>query len=98
MTQSLDTIVGMLAKNRQRATYGAVAELTGANPRTLMTGRPRNHLNSWIVAEKDGQPSKYAPEEIDPTLIVRMGILNTRAGLEEWLHARTAVPPESGRL
>lgn len=92
MTQSLDTIVGLLAKARQRATYGAVAELTGANQRTLMKGRPKNHLNSWIVAEKDGQPSKYAPEEIDPTLIVRMGILNTRAGLEEWLHARTAVP------
>jgi hypothetical protein len=92
MTLPLDTIVDVLAKNRQRATYGAVAELTGTNPRTLMTGRPRDHRNSWIVAEKDGRPSKYAPEEMDPTLIVRMGILNTRADLEEWLRARNAIP------
>lgn len=97
MTQSLDMIVGLLAKNRQRATYGAVAELTGTNPRVLMNGRPKNHLNSWVVAEKNGQPTRYAPEDIDPTLVVRIGIISTRAALEEWLAARgaTAVEPAS---
>lgn len=89
MTPTLDTIVDVLAKNRQRATYGAVAELTGTSPRTLMTGRPRDHRNSWIVAEKDGKPSKYTPEEMDPTLIVRMRIINTKADLAEWLQARS---------
>jgi hypothetical protein len=97
MTQTLDSIIGLLAKNRQRATYGAVAELTGTSPRVLMNGRPKNHLNSWVVAEKNGQPTKYAPEQIDPTLIVRMGILNSRTALEEWLVARTAAAAEAAK-
>lgn len=92
MTLSLDLITETLAKNRQRATYGAVAELTGANPRRLMAGRPKDHQNSWIVADKDGRPSAYAPEQVDPALIVRMGILDTRDKLEEWLRARNAIP------
>jgi hypothetical protein len=92
MPQTLDEIVGLLAKNRQRATYGAVAELVGGTPRTLMKGRVRDHRNSWVVAEKDGQPTGYKPEEIDPTLIVRMGILKSGADLEAWLQARTAPP------
>lgn len=85
MTHTLDQIVDLLSRNRQRATYGAVAELMGSNPRTLMGGRPKDHPNSWVVAEKDGKPTGYKPEEIDPALIVRMRVLNTRSALEEWL-------------
>jgi hypothetical protein len=88
MAQTLDQIVGLLAKNRQRATYGAVAEIVGGTPRTLMKGRTRDHQNSWVVAEKDGQPTGYKPDEIDPTLIVRMGILKSGAELEVWLRGR----------
>ena len=72
MAHSLDQIVDLLSRNRQRATYAAVAELTGANPRKLMGGRPKDHPNSWVVAEKDGRPTGYGPEEVDPALIVRM--------------------------
>jgi len=85
MTHSLDQIVDLLSRNRQRATYGAVAELMGANPRKLMGGRPKDHPNSWVVAEKDGRPTGYGPEEVDPALIVRMRVINTKEDLEVWL-------------
>jgi hypothetical protein len=83
--KNLDTIVRLLGKNYQRATYGAVAEFTGLNQRTLMGDRPKEPKNSWIVAEKDGRPTRYTPEQTDPALVVRMDILRTGAALEEWL-------------
>ncbi len=92
MTLSLDQIVELLAKNRQRATYGAVAELVGGIAFGLMKGRPKDHQNSWVVAEKDGRPTGYGPDEIDPALVVRVGILKTGAELEEWLRNRTGGP------
>jgi hypothetical protein len=53
MTDSkMDQILDTLDQARQRATYGAVAALLGTAPRTLMSGRERDHRHSW--AERTG--------------------------------------------
>jgi len=84
-TNSIDSILAELRRFRQRATYGAVAELLSKSPRNLMGGRSRGPADSWIVSMKEGLPTGYAPEQIDPDIEARETILRTRAELEAWL-------------
>jgi hypothetical protein len=67
----LDDIVGRLNEQHQRATYGAVAGFLGGavTPRSLMTGRPRDRFNSWVVAGAGpgyGRPTRYNEDDIHP--------------------------------
>jgi hypothetical protein len=55
---SLDGIVAKLDRGTQRATYGAVAQLVGALPRGLMSGRRKSFQDSWIVAATTSQDSR----------------------------------------
>ena len=84
-THSIDSILGELRRCRQRATYGAVAELLGKSARSLMGGRSRGPADSWIVSMRDGLPTGYEPEQIDPDIRARETILRSRAELEAWL-------------
>ncbi len=84
MDQILDTLDGA----RQRATYGAVAAVVGAAPRTLMSGRERDQRHSWVVSSKNGQPSGYEADQMHPELMQSERVLETREALEEWLAAR----------
>lgn len=66
---NLDKIIARLNEQNQRASYGAIAGFLGggATPRYLMDGRPRNPVNSWVVAAGGqwyGRPTKYADKEI----------------------------------
>lgn len=63
---NLEEIVRKLNTHKQRATYGAVAGLLSVPPRSLMDGRPRNRLYSWIVNAKDFRPTDYEEAQIDP--------------------------------
>lgn len=69
---SLEGIVVRLNERQRRATYGAVAELVGVLPRGLMSGRPKDFRNSWIVAASNGQesrrgwPTGYSKNQIHP--------------------------------
>ncbi len=82
---TIDSILNLLDSFHQRATYGAVASLVNASPRSLMSGRARNPESSWIVSRKDGQPTGYAPEQKHPDLESRQGILDTADELRRWL-------------
>lgn len=82
---SLDSIIEQLDRFHQRATYGAVANLVNAAPRSLMSGRPRNAQSSWIVSRKDGEPTGYDPEQKHPDLESRQAILGTGDDLRAWL-------------
>src|SRR4051812_41468545 len=70
---SLQGIVGQLHSRKQRASYGAVAELVGVIAVSLMSGRPpRSFEYSWIVAStthgksRRGWPSGYSRNQIHP--------------------------------
>lgn len=82
---TIDSILEQLERFRQRATYGAVASVVNASPRSLMSGRARNTQCSWIVSRKDGQPSGYHPDQKHAELESRNHILRTADELRSWL-------------
>ena len=54
----LDQIVETLERNEQPATYGAVGGIVCVHYKVVMSGRPRNHRNSWVVNKKTRVPTK----------------------------------------
>ena len=69
----------------QRATYGAVANLVGKSPRSLMQGLPRDWRHSWVVNKETGMPSEYPSGKIHPAIAERPEILESETELEAWL-------------
>ena len=84
----LDAIVTCLAHHRQRATYGAVASLVSVIPLVVMKGRPRNHLNSWVVAQEDHEPTDYTIAEKDPDLRLSPFVIEDQTVVQRWLSSR----------
>jgi hypothetical protein len=60
---SLDEIVELLDRHRQRATYGVVADYLGRPPAFLMSGIERAPRYSWVVNRKTLCPTGYAGAE-----------------------------------
>lgn len=85
---TIDLILDNLNAGRQRATYGAVAAVVGASPRTLMSGRERDQRHSWVVNLKTGLPTDYADELLHPELKANPEIIKSGDGLIAWLAAR----------
>jgi len=89
----LDEIVTKLDERKQRATYGAVAGIVGGLPRGLMSGRPKNHKYSWVVAKtgpKRGWPTDYTRAQIHPECLWQIhhgsgGIIEDSETLMKWL-------------
>lgn len=68
-TFSIEEILGFLVDNRTRATYGAVGEVIGSNPRGV--GRflgPKRAEASWVVSAATGLPTGYALALLAPGL------------------------------
>jgi len=83
--RSLESILELLQRHHQRATYGAVAALVGRTPQNVMQGRPRNRLHSWVVNQDTGQPTGYSSPMVHPSLHERAEILSTEKELATWL-------------
>ena len=82
---TIDRIVETLDRSRQRATYGAVAAVLGRPEASLMAGRPRSPLNSWIVRSDTGLPTGYPREQLHPDLLRRENWIDDPSVLREWL-------------
>lgn len=67
---TLDEIVDRLDGSKRRATYGAIGGVLGRLPRSVMSGRPKTHRNSWIVSAADGLPTGYSASELHPELLI----------------------------
>ncbi len=85
---ALDQILDELDAARQRATYGAVAAVVGASPRTLMSGRERTPRHSWVVNLRSGLPTAYADALIHPQLTTSATIIKSKDDLVTWLATR----------
>ena len=83
--ERMDQIIDALDRERQRATYSAVAALLGKAPRTLMAGRERDQRHSWIVSRRTGLPTGYEPAQMHPELLASERILESREELEHFL-------------
>lgn len=84
----LDDLTYVLVRldgRRQRATYGAVAGHLGASPRTLMRGRPRDPLHSWVVSRATGLPTGYTEADTHPDLLASDRVLATADALAAFL-------------
>ena len=82
---TIDSILTELRRFKQRATYGAVAAFLKKSPRNLMEGRTRDPGDSWIVSSSSGLPTGYTPEQTDPDIKLREGIIKSPGDLESWL-------------
>ena len=78
-------ILDALEKHHQRATYGAVADLVGMTPRSVMQGLPKNRRHSFVVNAESGQPTDYHDLQKHPALLERESVLATGDALRDWL-------------
>lgn len=84
-SRHLDDVVRVLDEYRQRATYGAVADVVGSGPQSVMGRTPRTPFCSWVVNAKSGLPTGYSPEECHPMLRSRSPIIADGRALHDWL-------------
>jgi hypothetical protein len=94
----IDQIIARLNEQRQRASYGAIAGFLGAGvtPRSLMADRPKNQMNSWVVAATGlgyGRPTKYEEKDIHPECLRqirerRNDFIQAPEILAAWLRAK----------
>ena len=87
--RSLYSILEVLQKHHQRATYGAVAAILGRTPQNVMHGRPRNWLHSWVVNQDTELPTDYPAGMIHPALKERAEILSSEQELSTWLQLKS---------
>lgn len=88
---SLDEIINLLDHHGQRATYGAVAQLLGESPRSLLKGREREPRASWIVNRQTGLPTGYQNDQLDPRLTDSAPVLESADELRTWLTSVSAI-------
>lgn len=82
---TIDSILDELGRFCQRATYGAVAGVLDASPRSLMVGRDRDPRSSWIVSRQTGLPTGYTPDQTHPEITARERVLSSPEELRSWL-------------
>lgn len=95
---TIDDIIRQLDARKQRATYGAVGGLPGYQQASSMSGRPRDYLNSWVVAattsshtgSRRGYPTGYAVDQIHPECLRQIrqhsaNIIQDADALRRWL-------------
>jgi hypothetical protein len=87
--RSLESILELLQRHRQRATYGAVAALVRRTPQNVMQGCPRDWLHSWVVNQGTGLPSEYPAGKIHPALKERAEIISSEQELATWLQQKS---------
>jgi hypothetical protein len=82
---NLDSILERLERYRQRATFGAVAELLGREPFTLFDGYPRIPRTSWVVSKSSGRPTGQDGSALHPDLFQNPHVISNSAELKAWL-------------
>lgn len=85
----LEEIVTLLDRQKQRATYGAVAGYLGVPQQSLMKGLPMEQRYSWVVNAKEGMPTGYPTEALHPALVARIAVIKDTESLSKWLDTLT---------
>lgn len=83
--QTLDGILDSLERNHQRATFGAVAEFLGREPRSLFNGYPRTPRTSWVVSKSTGLPTGTKESDYPPALFENKRVIDSSDELRAWL-------------
>jgi hypothetical protein len=83
----LDDVLRALDRFHQRATYDAVAVVTGGHFLSVMRGRPKDPFHSWVVNGRSKRPTGYAEDQMHPALRERRYVIRTGDELARWLRA-----------
>jgi hypothetical protein len=82
---TLEEILEALDRHHQRATYGAVAEILGRDPRSLFSGYVRSPRTAWVVNKSTGLPTGTKEDDYPPALLQNKHVINASSELREWL-------------
>jgi hypothetical protein len=82
---TLEAVLDQLDRWHQRATYGAVAGVTGGSAQSLMRGRVHGPRDSWVVSARTKRPTGYTDAETHPALLERPHVISTGAELGAWM-------------
>lgn len=85
ITQLIERVLEVCQWNRQRITYGALADYVGSASQNVMLGRPRDHLHSWVVNAGTEYPTEYTQDEMHPELFKKKAIISNRDDLIAFL-------------
>lgn len=86
--EHLASVIAVLERRSQRATYGAVGGIVDLPAQSVMHGEAKSHRNSWVVSAKSGVPSGYTKDEWSPALKKNHEIIRSQAALAEWLKSQ----------
>ena len=78
-------VTSLLERQRQRATYKAVAGVVGKPPQSLMRGQPQSFRNSWIVSKLKGLPTGYEATQMHPDLLSENYVISDPNELKAWI-------------
>ena len=92
---TLAEILEFLSAVQVRATYGAVGEVIGVNPRSMGASLGGRSLDaSWIVNAGTGLPTDYSQSEMHPSLQRKAEIISS--GIELVMRLTAWRAPRSG--
>lgn len=79
---TVTSICLQLKEHKQRASLSAVAGVLEMSPKLVLSGKPKNHLYSWIVERPDNKPVAFEDPELKNA---ETPIIFGAKELEEWL-------------
>jgi hypothetical protein len=82
---TLDQILDVLERHRQRATFGAVAGILGREPISLFNGYVRSPKTAWIVSKSTGLPTGTKEEDYPSGLLEKKSVIDAPEELRKWL-------------
>ena len=85
----LSAILAALDRHLQRATYAAVGGVVGLPARSVMLGRPKTALNSWVVSKEKHLPTGYEALECHAALTSNPRVIHSPDELRVWLNGHS---------
>lgn len=86
--ETLDGVLAALDRRHQRATYAAVGGVVGLPAQSVMQGRQKAAINSWVVSKKRHLPTGYAAGDCHPKLTSIPYVIEAADELQAWMAAR----------
>jgi hypothetical protein len=87
-TEQLDEVLVALDRRHQRVTYAALGGVVELPAQSVMQGRQRAAINSWVVSKKTHLPTGYAARDCHPKLTSNPYVIEIADELQAWLAAR----------
>lgn len=85
---TLESVLDVLERHHQRATFGAVAGVLGREPRSLFDGYARTPRTAWVVSKSTGLPTGTRKADYPAGLLDNDEVINSPEALRRWMEDR----------